>query len=83
MAEHIDQEIEAIKVVLLALEPLTAEVRTSVLGYVAKRLQIAIPAAQPSEPSTKAAPSAGTMPGAVDAGTELQATPAHIKDFRV
>jgi len=34
MAEQIDQEIEAIKTVLKALEPLAAEVRTSVLEYV-------------------------------------------------
>jgi len=32
MAEHIDKEIEAIKVVLHALEPLPAEVRANGIG---------------------------------------------------
>jgi hypothetical protein len=40
MTEAIDQEIEAIRTVLTALEPLDPTVRTAVLAYVTKRLGI-------------------------------------------
>ena len=42
MSETIDKEIEAIKKLLLALEPLESHVRESVLGYVCKRLNIKV-----------------------------------------
>ena len=40
MGEEIDQEIKAAKTVISALEPLSPEVRASVLDYVRTRLQI-------------------------------------------
>ena len=51
MAENIEKEIEAIKTVLAALEPLLPEVRSHVLGYVLTRLKIALPAVQQAERS--------------------------------
>ncbi len=81
MAEHIDKEIEAIKAVLLALEPLPPEVRTSVVEYVLRRLQIALGPFQQTEVSTPA-PSADATLAAVEAETERQTTPTHIKDFK-
>lgn len=42
MPEQIDKEVDAIKAVLSALEPLTPIARNSVLEYVIKRLQIAV-----------------------------------------
>ena len=81
MTEHIDKEIEAIKAVLLALEPLPPEVRTSVLEYVLRRLQIALGPVQQTEVSTPA-PSADATLAAVEAETERQTTPTHIKDFK-
>lgn len=81
MAGYIDKEIEAIKALLLALEPLPPEVRTSVLEYVLKRLQIALGPFQQTEVSTPA-PSADATLAAVEAETERQTTPTHIKDFK-
>ncbi len=49
MTEPIDQEVEAIKAVLLSLTPLSDKARISVMDYVAKRLsvpQVAIEAAK-------------------------------------
>lgn len=43
MAETIDDEINAIKVVLRALEPLDPDIRRNVFDYVARRLGIAGP----------------------------------------
>ena len=42
MAEKIDKEIDAIRAVLLALDPLPADIRTSVLEYVVRRLNISL-----------------------------------------
>ncbi len=81
MAEQIDKEIEAIKAVLLALEPLPPEIRTSVLEYVLRRLQIALGPVQRTEVSTPAS-SADVTLVAVKAGAEPQTTPTHIKDFK-
>ncbi len=81
MGEQIDKETEAIKAVLLALEPLSPEVRTSVLEYVLKRLQITLGPVQPTEVSTPAS-SANATPATVKAGTERQTTPTQIKDFK-
>ncbi|MGH7827029.1 MAG: hypothetical protein ACREQ7_17880, partial [Candidatus Binatia bacterium] len=79
MAEHIDKEIEGIKAVLNALEPLTGDVRASILRYVLQRLQIVL------EPSTGSldlgASGAGT--GATGGGSDTiigqQNLPIHIK----
>lgn len=80
--EHIDKEIEAIRVVLHALEPLSGDVRASVLRYVLQRLQIVLaPAAQTSVPtaSTTISPAVG---GTAETGGERQTLPAHIKDLK-
>lgn len=82
MAEHIDKEIEAIKVVLHALEPLPTEVRASVLRYVLQRLQIVI---APSTETATAATSAaivGSTSGAIAVTGEQQSTPTHIKTLK-
>ncbi len=42
MADAIDQEIEAIKVVLVALSPLSEKARASVLEYVTRRLAVSV-----------------------------------------
>jgi hypothetical protein len=44
MSDDIEKEIEAIKSLLIVLEPLDSQVRESVLGYVLKRLNIRLPA---------------------------------------
>ena len=84
MAELIEKEIEAIRAVLLALEPLPPEVRTSVLEYVLKRLQIALGPIQQTEVSSTPAPNADATLGAAKATarTEQPTTPTHIKDFK-
>ena len=79
MAEHIDKEIEAIKAVLHALEPLPGEVRASVLGYVLQRLQIVlVPSTQisTSDASTAIADATGRTD---ETGGEQQTLPVHIK----
>jgi hypothetical protein len=43
MPEQIDREVDAIKAVLTALEPLSPTGRSSVLEYVVKRLQVNLP----------------------------------------
>lgn len=79
MAEHIDKEIEAIKAILHALEPLPGDVRASVLGYVLQRLQIVLaPSTQTSTAGVSAA-MAGATGGAAETGGEQQTLPVHIK----
>lgn len=82
MAEHIDKEIKAIKAVLHALEPLAADVRASVLGYVLQRLQIVL--APSTQASTAGASSAiaGATAGVAETGGEQQTLPVHIKVFK-
>lgn len=84
MAEHIDKEIEAIKAVLVALGPLPSEVRTSVLEYVIRRLQIALRRVQQTEVFGTRAPSADATLGTAEAvpRTERQTMSTHIKDFK-
>lgn len=48
MTDALDKEIEAIRAVLAALEPLDAGVRASVLDYVLKRLGVAAPTSGPA-----------------------------------
>ena len=80
MAEHIDKEIEAIKAVLHALEPLPPEVRASVLGYVLRRLQIVL--APQQQAPTSAAAAASTELGLPEIESERQPLPAHIEDLK-
>ena len=82
MPEHIDKEIEAIKAVLHALEPLSGDVRASVLRYVLQRLQIVLaPTAHTSMlgASTTIPPAAGST---AETGGERQTLPAHIKELK-
>lgn len=82
MAEHIDKEIGAIRVVLRTLEALPADIRTSVLGYVIKRLQI--PVARVQEDAIVGAAISTTFPrlGLPEASSERQALPTHIKALK-
>ncbi len=79
MATHVDSEIEAIRIVLNALEPLDSVVRESVLDYVFKRLGILRGSASPAVPLQQQAP-VPTQPKTV---VSSPANPQqHIKDFK-
>ena len=80
MVEHIDKEVEAIKAVLHALEPLPPEVRASVIGYVLRRLQIVL--APQQQAPTSAAAAASTELGLPGTASERQPLPAHIEDLK-
>ncbi len=56
MAENIEAEVQAIKTVLNALEPLPPEIRTHVLGYVLTRLKIPVQGIQQLDKAFIAAP---------------------------
>ena len=74
MSDPVDQEIEAIKSMLQALTPLSPKARVSVLDYISKRLDIAMPeAAQQSDAGGGTA--ADTSPPAPEGGV-------HIKDLK-
>jgi len=80
MTDLITQEIDAIKAVLTALEPLAPDVRASVIDYVAKRLGIShsptsAAAASASMAATSQAVTLAAQPGATS-------TPVHIKTFK-
>ncbi|MCI0420506.1 MAG: hypothetical protein L0312_14995 [Acidobacteria bacterium] len=80
MADQIDKEIEAIKAVLHALEPLPGDVRASVLGYVIQRLQITLVT---SQYNSGAAGALTDMKGrAAEAVGERETLPVHIKVFK-
>jgi hypothetical protein len=81
MAENIEKEIEAIKTVLTALEPLSPEARSHVLGYVLTRLKIALPAVQQVERSSIPARPADLPSGAAGGGGP-QPTVIHIKSLK-
>lgn len=82
MAEHIDKEIEAIKAVLHALEPLPSDVRTNVLGYVLQRLQIVLGPSTQTSISGVSAAVAGATAGAAGTGGQQQTLPVHIKALK-
>ena len=78
MSDPVDQEIQAIKSMLQALTPLSPKARVSVLDYIAKRLDIAMP-------ETDQKPDAGG--GTADDKPETKKPPApegsvHIKDLK-
>lgn len=82
MNPDVDNEIEAIKVVLAALQPLAPEVREVVLDYVLKRL--GMKAHNLPEGHTAVAEKKST---ALERGEQLQtmtgaSTPIHIKDLK-
>jgi hypothetical protein len=76
MSEPVDQEIEAIKVVLAALAPLSEKARASVLDYVTKRLDLTPPVAPLPRVSS---PPAVLVPAAPGSATRQA---LHIKDFK-
>lgn len=78
MATNVDNEIEAIRAVLNALEPLDAAARESVLDYIFKRLsiqQLAPSTAQSPQPT----PRAPIAPPVVPPPPPMQ---VHIRDFK-
>lgn len=79
MAEHIDKEIEAIKAVLHALEPLPSDVRANVLGYVLQRLQIVLPSSTQASASGVSGALTDATGGTIETGGEQQTLPVHIK----
>lgn len=78
MAE-IDKEIEAIKVVLHALEPLSGDVRESVLRYVLHRLQIVLTSVKPASTSGVSTMIVDATRDVTDAGGEQATSSVHIK----
>ncbi len=82
MAEHIDKEIEAIKAVLHALEPLPGDIRASVLGYVVQRLQITLAPSSQSSSSGVAGALTETTVGTAETVGERETSPVHIKVFK-
>jgi hypothetical protein len=81
MVEQIDKEVEAIKVVLTALEPLTPQLRSSVVEYVMKRLGVSVEGqGQPGAPLQPPLQPDLRIRGSGSA--DLGATPIHIKVFK-
>lgn len=76
---EIDKEIEAIKVVLHALEPLSGDVRESVLRYVLHRLQIVLTPAELALTSGVSTTIVDATRGMTDAGVEQATSSVHIK----
>jgi hypothetical protein len=75
MSEPVDHEIEAIKVMLAALAPLSEKARASVLDYVTRRLDLA-PLATP----IPAVGARSTLPVPAPAGGAAAAV--HIEEFK-
>lgn len=82
MAEQIDKEIEAIKAVLHALEPLSGDVRASVLGYVLHRLQIVLITSTQTSTSGVSTTKVDATRGAAEAGVEQPTSLVHIKALK-
>jgi hypothetical protein len=83
----VDQEIEAIKTVLAALEALDADVRTNVLEYVLKRLKLEPVQAERPAPASYAHSaelheSVGRVESVVSKTAASLEGPLHIKDFK-
>lgn len=78
MANNIDSEIEAIRAVLSALEPLDAAARESVLDYVCKRLNIQHAAALPPTTTPQINPPSTSVTLAQPPASQK----VHIKDFK-
>jgi hypothetical protein len=82
VAEPIDKEIEAIKVVLRVLDPLPPEIRSSVLEYVLRRLQISVGQIHTTAVSDVPAPNVAAAPLSAVAAVDRAAMPTHIKDLK-
>lgn len=82
MPDQIDAEIEAIKSVLKALEPLPPSTRSTVITYVCGRLEIPLGERQRAplfaDPALAAAPASSQHGGVVDAGAAI----THIKQLK-
>jgi hypothetical protein len=78
--EDIDKEVEAIKAVLTALEPLRPGVRSSVLGYVIRRLQVSVESNQGTERPLGSGSSAPLQD--IEVGAGQQSPPTHIKGLK-
>jgi hypothetical protein len=78
MADPMDKEIDAIKDVLAALEPLSSAARRSVLEYAIKRLDIYLPSSSAAPGEVVLAPA--TSPREPSAPQEV--APIHIKVFK-
>ena len=79
MSNTVDQEVEAIKIVLAALAPLSAKARVSVLEYAMKRLDItavSVPSIGVTPPGKLPPSKAGIEGGALSEGS------LHIKRFK-
>jgi hypothetical protein len=79
MSDTVDQEVEAIKIVLAALAPLSAKARVSVLDYAMKRLDITAVSVSPvgGAPPGKLPPSKVGIEGGTPSEGSL-----HIKKFK-
>jgi hypothetical protein len=82
VAEQIDKEIEAIKAVLHALEPLPGDVRASVLEYVLHRLQIVLMPATQASTSGVSTTIVDATRGVAEAGVEQPKSLVHIKALK-
>jgi hypothetical protein len=80
--ELIDKEIEAIKVVLRVLDPLPPDVRSSVLAYVRRRLQMPVDQIQHTPISGAQAPDAAAAVRSDAAVVERPMMPTHIKALK-
>jgi hypothetical protein len=79
MSEPVDHEVEAIKVVLAALAPLSEKARASVLDYVMRRLDVPPPVPMGARTNAGGAGPAAPIPPA--SGIGAPAT-VHIKEFK-
>jgi hypothetical protein len=82
MPEDIDNEVQAIKAVLIALEPLKPEVRSSVLRYVIGRLRVGIEMGEDRKASGPSVPNIGTPLQDVVVEAERQSQLTHIKELK-
>lgn len=80
MTEALDNEIEAIRQVLAAMQPLGDTARKSVLDYVVKRLQIELSTAPAGAHDLAITPPAGSA-GAIE-GAEGSGSPVHIETLK-
>jgi hypothetical protein len=79
--EDIDNEVQAIKAVLVALEPLKPEVRSGVLRYVIGRLQVGIELEEDRKASSPLGPNTATPLRDVEVEA-VRSLPTHIKELK-
>lgn len=81
MAEQIDNEVEAIKAVLNALEPLSPQARSSVIEYVLKRLGVSVATSGQGAPVFQG-PGGPEMRVSSGEGAEQGGEPTHIRGLK-